>query len=332
VIRNVILGAVFAAAVSVAQQAVPAAGEQPLTPAPPPSALDNAARQSYTISVNDQIAIRALDVEELNAGTYRIDSDGSVNLPIVGRIAAAGLTIRDFEAQLTSALKRYVREPQVIVSVVQAASLPVFFVGPFRSPGVYGLQGQRRLMDMLTVAGGLQTNTIRRIRLTRRAAYGPIPLPNAVDDPDRKVSSVDITVSSLQDGSSAAENLILQPYDVITAERAEMIYMSGAVGRVGGLEIGERESLTLTQALAMVGGITRTGGSKVHVLRPVLDTNRRADIEIDVKQIYAGKVNDFPLMPNDHVYVRPSRRKEVATTALPWIVASLPVLLVQAIW
>jgi polysaccharide biosynthesis/export protein len=330
VIRTII-GLFLISVCCAAQQLTPAPSQQPSAATAAPTNITEPAGPAYVISATDQIAIRALEIEELSVSSFRVDSDGTVNLPIVGRIVAAGLTVRAFEASLATALRRYVRDPQVIVSVIQSTASPVFFVGPFRAPGMYGLQGQKRLMDMMVLAGGLQSNTIRRIRLTRRAAYGNIPLPGATVDTEKKVSVIDVPAASLQDGSNEVGNLIMQPYDVVSAERAEMIYMIGAVNRVGGIEIGERESLPVTQALAMAGGVAKGANLHIHVLRPVLDTNRRADIEVDLKQIYAGKLNDFPLMPNDHVYVRSSRGKQVALVAVPLMLATVPFLIYNAI-
>ena len=68
---------------------------------------------------------------------------------------------------------------------------------------------------------------------------------------------------------------------------------------------------------------------KVRVLRPILGTSRRAEIDIDLNRVYAGKDNDFPLLPNDVLYVpRDSVRAflvPVGTsllTTLPYLIVS----------
>jgi hypothetical protein len=52
----------------------------------------------------------------------------------------------------------------------------------------------------------------------------------------------------------------------------------------------------------------------VRILRPVTNTARRAEIEIDATQIFEGKGNDFPLMPNDVLFVPRSRKRAFWTT------------------
>ena len=104
--------------------------------------------------------------------------------------------------------------------------------------------------------------------------------------------------------SNPAEDIVLQPYDVISVGRAELVYMSGDVGKTGGIELGERDSITILQALIQAGGVTRDAKKdKVRILRPVLGTNRRFEIDVDVARVFEGKDLDVPLLPNDVVYV-----------------------------
>jgi polysaccharide export outer membrane protein len=299
-----------------AQPQAPGQTTAPLTPDP--------LRPNYTLGPNDQILIRIPNVEEVNDRPFRIDADGQINLPLVGRVRAAGLTVQGLEALLTTRFREFVLEPQVIVTVVQFRAEPVFFVGAFRAPGIYPLQGRRTLVEMLTAIGGLQPNASRRIRVTRRAESGPIPLPNAVTDEEKKVSTVEISMGSLRENVNPAEDILLQPYDVISVERAELVYVSGEVTRVGAIELGERDSISLLQALTMAGGFTRESSrGKVRVLRPITNTARRAEIEVDAVRVFEGKDNDFPLMPNDVLHV-PADRKKAAFRTLGTIV--LPII------
>jgi len=274
--------------------------QQPPTPAPVTEAQF---RPAYTLGPGDQVVVRATNVEEFGDRPYRIESDGSMTLPLVGKIHAAGLTVEQFEADLTTRLKEYVRNPQVSVNVAQYRSEVVFFVGAFKAPGIYSLTGRRTLVEMLATVGGLQTNASRRIKITRRKEMGPIPLPNAVQDPSGETTSVQISMNSLEQNVSPAEDLVLRPFDVVSVETAEVIYVTGDVTRVGAVPLGEHDFITMTQLLSLVGGIAPDGSAKVRVLRPVLDSARRAAIDVDVDKIMKGEANDFPLMPNDVLFV-----------------------------
>jgi len=299
-----------------------AMAQQTTTTTPATPAAADSLRPSYILGPHDQIQIRAFEVDQISEKPFLIDDDGTVNLPLVGKVKAEGLTLRELEAELTTLLKKYVKEPQVMVSIVGFRAEPIFFTGAFVKPGIYTLQGRRTLLEMLAANGGLAPNAARRIKVTRKNVSGPIPLPNAVETPETNSSYVEISMGSLRENVNPAEDIVLRPFDTITVERAEMVYVQGEVGRTGGFELGERDSMSMLQILTLAGGLGREAApKKARVLRPVLNTSRRAEIPINVTEILDGKASDFPLLPNDVLYIpqRKSRAKlygQIATYVL----------------
>ncbi len=272
--------------------------------APAASAALERLRPNYILHSGDQILIRAFEMEEISERPFRIDGDGFINLPVVGRLKASGITVERMEAALIEALKKYIRQPQVTITVVQFNSEPVFFVGAFKSPGIYPLEGRRTLVEMMSAVGGLQPTASRRIKLTRRNEYGVIPLASAVPSSDGSASSIEINMASLRDNLNPAEDVVLRPFDVVSVERAEMVYVTGEVGRVGAFDLQERDSISVIQALTMAGGLGRDANQKsAWILRPVMNTSRRAEIPLDLQRIMSGKDSDRPLLPNDVLYV-----------------------------
>lgn len=292
-----------------AQQAPPTkppaasqAGQAPsaTTPETPSGRL----RPNYVLGPGDQILIRAFEMEEISERPYLIDGDGTINLPQLGRIPVSGLTLERVEGLLVEKMRALVKRPQATVTIVQFRSEPVFFVGAFKAPGIYPLQGRRTLVEVLSTIGGLQPNASRRIKITRRKEMGPLPLPGAVESTDGKVTSAEISMGSLRENVNPAEDIALQPFDVISVERAEMVYVNGEIGKVGGFELGERESISVVQIISLAGGLSREAmPSKARILRPVLNSSRRSEVPIDITRILAGKDNDFPLLPNDLLYI-----------------------------
>ena len=315
-----------------AQPGQPTPAPVPGNQAPQPAELPpDSIRPNYPLGPNDQILIRAPGVEEINERPFRIDAEGFINLPLIGRIRAGGLTLQQLEAELVKRLREYIVNPQVIIAVTQFRSEPVFFVGLFQRPGIYPLQGRRTLVEMLSSIGGLQPNASRHIKVTRRMEYGTIPLPNAAEDPEKKISSVEISMGSLRENVNPAEDIVLQPFDVISVERAELVYVNGEVGRVGGIELGERDSVSLAQTLTMAGGFGRDANrGKVRILRPILNTDRRAEIEVDANRVFEGKENDVPLLPNDVLFVPRSNTRTLLTVASTVSLALLGPLLYYA--
>jgi polysaccharide biosynthesis/export protein len=296
-----------------AQQAATPLGAPHITASPNqlvPNPMEQV-RANYVLGPNDQILIRAVQVDELGQRPYRVDTEGNIDLPLIGIVKAGGLSVDQLEAELAKRLTTYVRNPQVSVTVVQYRSEPVFFIGAFRAPGIYSLQGRRTLVEMLSSVGGLQPNASRRITITRRLEYGPLMLPNAVVDKTTNISTVEIGMGSLRDNVSPAEDVVLQPYDQISVSRSEMVFASGEVGRVGGVELEEREFISVTQLLSISGGLTHDADTeKARVLRPILNTSKRAEIPLNLKLILTGRADDYPLMPNDVLYI-PRKRSRV---------------------
>jgi polysaccharide export outer membrane protein len=181
---------------------------------------------------------------------------------------------------------------------------------------------------MLATVGNILPNASRHITITRHEEYGPIPLPGAIVDPEKKISTVEISLGSLRQNISPAENILLQPYDVVSVGRAEMVYMNGEITRIGGIELGERESISVMQALSQSGGFSPSAKKeKVRILRPIEGTNRRAVIYINAKALFDGKGLDVPLLPGDIVYIPRSYTRQfwqtfssVALPMLPYII------------
>lgn len=309
-----------------------ALAQAPATPAQRSAAAEQmigSVRPDYRLGPDDQILIRSPQVIEISDRPFRIDSDGFVELPIVGRIQAAGLTLQDFERELNTRLGEFYRDPQVYVTLAQFRSDPVFFIGAFTAPGIYPLSGSRTLVEMLTVVGGLMPNAARRIKVTRRTDYGPLPLPNAVEIPERRISTVEISLSSLSENINPEEDIVLQPYDVISAERAERVYVSGEVARASSIELGERNSISVIQALTEAGGFTPSAKRReVRILRPITGTDRRAEIVIDMERILSGRSRDFPLLPNDVLFVPTAVARTAFSNVGRGLVMGIPWILV----
>ena len=323
-----LLAAALALATSVWAQARPEQQNQQ-----PAGGVMGTLRPDYELGPGDQFLISVPQAQEIDQRPFRVDSDGNIDLPLVGKIHAAGLTQHGLETLLATRLRDYIREPQVTITITQFRSEPVFFLGAFHSPGVYTLQGGRTLVEMLAVAGGLQPTASRRISITRRAEYGTIDLPNAVKDPARKVSTVEISLDALTRNINPEEDIVLKAYDLVTAETAQPVFVSGEVTKPGAIPLNEEQSISVTQALTQAGGFTRDASrGKVRILRPIIGTSRRAEIDVDLNRIYEGKANDFPLLPNDVLFVpRATARAVLAPvgtailTTAPYLIVSLAV-------
>jgi polysaccharide export outer membrane protein len=332
-IRNslaVILAALMAAESAAAQapqvnslppaQTAPSPIQQPLAPAE-----RDHIRLSYTLGPADQILVRVPQAEEINDKAFRVDAEGNIVLPVVGSVRAEGMTVQQLEAELTRQLLQYYRNPLVTITVVQFRADPVTFVGAFRNPGIYSLQGGRTLVEMLAVAGGLASNASNRLRITRRLEWGKLPLAAAVEDKERNVSYAEISINRLMETLNPEEDIVLQAYDVIRAGVEEMVYVTGEGIRSGAFPLADKDALSISQVVVLSGGLANARGDRAKVMRQILNTSRRSEIPVDLTAIMEGRANDFPLLPND-ILVVPARRGGVKSLFSRYLVVTLPAL------
>ncbi len=92
---------------------------------------------NYIVGPQDVLTIALFDQQDLS-GKYTVEADGSFTFPLIGRLQAGGLTLRQVEQALRTRLADgFFKNPQVSVSVDQYRSRRVFVVGEVRTPGPY---------------------------------------------------------------------------------------------------------------------------------------------------------------------------------------------------
>jgi polysaccharide biosynthesis/export protein len=290
-------------------------------PAAQPAAADaNAdaerAPLHYVLGPGDQITIRALDIDEISDKPVRIESSGLINLPMVGRFKAGGLTIEELETEIVKRLKTFVQSPAVSVAVTEFRSQPVSLLGSVAQPGVHQLQGRKTLFEVLSMAGGLRQDAGHSIMITRSKEYGPIPLANAQNDSTGRYSVASVGVKSVIEARNPRENILIKPNDVISVPRAEMVYVVGAVKKSGGFVLNERENITVLQALSLAEGADKTASTKqTKILRIAPGQTARLEIPVDVKQILAGKAADVSMRADDILFVPTSAARSASIRA-----------------
>jgi len=270
----------------------------------------------YVLGPGDQILIRALDVDELSDKPVRMETNGLIKLPMVGRLRAGGLTVEQLESEIVKRLKTFVQEPQVSVAVTEYRSQPVSVLGAVAQPGVHQLQGRKTLFEVLSLAGGLRQDAGHSIMITRSKEQGPIPLENAKDDPTGRYSVASVGVKSVVEARNPRENILIMPNDVISVPRAEMVYVVGAVKKSGGFVLNERENITVLQALSLAEGADKSAATKqAKILRAAPGQSARLEIPVNLKQIMAGRAADVPMRAEDILFVPTSAARSASIRA-----------------
>jgi len=279
--------------------------------------------RAYALGPDDEIVITVAEAEDFPGKPVRIGPTGSISLPMVGRIEAAGLTVEQLEAELVNRLKTYIRNPQVTVTVTEMRSQPVSVIGSVGQPGVRQLQGRKTLMEVLSEAGGLKEDAGHTVKITRRMEYGPIPLPGAVTDASGQFSIAEVSLRELMQAQNPLLNIPIMPNDVITVPRAEMVYVIGDVVKPGGVILGDQSTVTVLQALSMAAGLEKTAKPQdAKILRVAPGSTQRVEVAVNLKDILAGKKSDVPMEKEDILFVPSSKGKTAALRILEVAVGS----------
>lgn len=129
----------------------PSAGEPSIVA---PAFDAQAPRAAATITPLDRLQVSVFREPELSVEDVQVDEGGRVLLPLVGPMNAAGKSTETLSAEISEKLRHYIREPQVSVSVKQAAVRRVTVAGSVMEPGVYPLEGRTTLLQAVALAKG----------------------------------------------------------------------------------------------------------------------------------------------------------------------------------
>ncbi len=165
---------------------------------------------AYVLTNTDRVLVTVYGEDDLSK-IVRIDSQGRVNLPLVGHVAISGLSVANAQTAIERAYQegRFLRSPRVYISVEEYASREVSIQGQVRAPGRYPLpiESSMTILELVTRSGGF-TDTAKggAVRITRIR-------------PDGTKENFEVDVDSLIKGKRGANvqdnSLVLMPGDII---------------------------------------------------------------------------------------------------------------------
>lgn len=109
----------------------------------------------YRIGVGDKLDVRVFQVADLSFEELVVDTSGNINLPLIGAVRSAGRTAGEMSTDIAARLAaQYLRDPQVTVTVKEAASQKITVDGAVTKPGVYEMRGATSLLQAVAMAEG----------------------------------------------------------------------------------------------------------------------------------------------------------------------------------
>jgi len=250
------------------------------------TATSNDNTSALKLGPGDLLEVSVYNVPELTTKA-RIGNAGDVYLPLIDYVHVGGLTVDEAQTLIQKRLEDggFVRSAHVSIFVDESASQRVTILGEVARPGQYPTLGDRKLYDMISLAGGFTASAGRKVNVIRRQSEGgsiTVNLPrNLADD--------------LQD------NVPILPGDTITVSKAPIIYVVGDVGRPAGFLV-DNGTLTVLQALALAGGTNHTaklGGVRIIRKGPTGMT----ETKVPLKKMLEAEAPDITMQADDILFV-----------------------------
>lgn len=270
----------------------------------------------YRLGPGDLVEIGVFGVENFRH-TVRISASGVIKLPLLDPIVASGLTPAELEARVASALQdEIIKNPQVSVFVKEYRSQPVFVLGSVKAPGQYQISLELKIIDAISMAGGLLPTAGAEATIRRQTSDG-------------REEHITVNLQQLLEKGDFSVNERIRGGDVINIpERvAETVYILGEVNRAGAFTIPPKQDIRVSQLFAWAGGPMKSAKLSRGILVRYNDKGEREEVPVDFSAIIKGKKEDFVVRADDIVFVPGSKWKDLGMTILngiPGTLATLP--------
>ena len=243
---------------------------------------------SYVLDFGDVLRIQLLGQQD-SIDSYQLERDGSINLPDIGLISLAGLSLGDASKLIKSKVNLAYIGTDAFISLENIRDVSVLLAGDVFNPGVYTLSGSSNMLHALNVAGGISEHgSYRSIKLIRD---------------DKVIENLDI-YDILINGKSASKNRLRSGDIIFVDPRANIITLEGAFKRSFKYELLPDENIS--SALSYANGITVDADLSNIFLYRILDGEIKA---ISIASI--SQFNNIASKDEDRIFIRKNSFRNV---------------------
>lgn len=214
-----------------------------------------AVQDDYIIGSGDSLQI-TFGGQRTDQGSYTVTPEGTILIPDLPPVAAAGRNIADLRATLEATVSK-LHNTQIYVSLASVGQIGVLVIGHVKNPGLKTLTSFHTIMDALIESGGVEkTGSLRAIKLVRHGAA------QSIDVYDLFINDAKGNDFRLRDG----DRLIVPPI-------GETFALAGDIKRPGIYELPSQaspaqKSFSVENALMMAGGMLTQGNNRLLMLEP----------------------------------------------------------------
>jgi polysaccharide biosynthesis/export protein len=260
----------------------------------------------YLIGPDDLLSISVLESSDLTRDV-RVASDGTIGLPMLAEHPhVAGLSLNQAEELLKRKYQEsgILNDPNISITLKELESKPVTVMGSVRSPGVFQVSGQVRLLRLISMAGGFSEDAGKTVQVIH-------------EDDSGHQQVTEVKVEGIKLGAQDA-NVAVRGGDTVNVLPTGSVYVIGAVNRPGRFLLpGDTQQTTVLNIVALSEDLKRTAKASHSVLlRRKPGTGDVEEIPVDVPKILARQVPDVPVHANDVLFVPDSAAKRAFSRGL----------------
>lgn len=229
------------------------------------------------------------------SGQVRVAANGDIRPAFLPSLHVAGMTPAQIEDHLRTSYATLLRDPLVSVRLLENNSRRITITGAVPRPGIYAYSGQLRLLDALTLAGGVDPDRASPSIFLLHPARAE---GNTAPSVDTVMETID-TRKLMQDPGL---NRMLEPGDVIDVPQQKRVYITGDVLHPGEMPL--LPQMTLGKAITIAGGLLpQASHGTVRVLRQSPTSTGRKQLVANIGNIQNNRSPDLPLEAGDIIVV-----------------------------
>ncbi|OTG63830.1 polysaccharide biosynthesis/export family protein [Acinetobacter silvestris] len=265
------------------------------------SALFRNQQHSYRLTAGDVLSIQLWAYPEITPPSqdksgasvgYPIDSNGYVQLPLVGQVRIAGKTLAETNRFLRSQFAKYLKQPDVVVRVLSYEGQRYFVNGQVMKSGQYTLNDQPvSIYTAISNAGGVNTENgdNSNIQLIRNG------------------QTYNLNAIALEKQGYSLHRLLIQPNDTIfvNTKQDQKLYVLGESNKTEALALRD-QGMSLSDVLGSSGGINpyTASAARIYIMRTNMMNRTSTVYHLNLSSFgNLALANQFPMQKNDIVYI-----------------------------
>jgi polysaccharide export outer membrane protein len=280
--------------------------------APAPAFVNlNSVSKDYQVGPGDLLDIQVIGHTDMNQA-LRISNSGEISFPMLGVIKVADMTTFEVEDAIAEQLRqnKLIEDAQVLAFVREYQAKPVYVQGAVVNPGEFIMSQELTVVDAILLAGGLHFHAADEALLHRRRSESQAP---AGDAPRTGIETIKVDLRPLKQGRFMDNTLVLKRGDTLVVPDMQMnpFYIVGEVLEPRNYFVQPGRTLMASQAISWAGGPTPTAKLSDGMLVRYDANGQRQELKVNYADILQGKQKDFPIEPNDIIFVPGSKVKTI---------------------